>query len=131
MEGPHVAEDVVKVIRNEILGFSTFLVREAEWPHEWQGRDVDGAVMLRGNARKDAPVVAATLQSGLDSRCAPHLFHSRFVMSQERPTHQEIRVPAHTARLNYVCQPCASFSTAPQPRSAVLYSSADSIPNNA
>ena len=67
-----VAEDVVKVMRDEILGFSTFLVRDVERPIVWQGRDIAGAVMLRGNARKDARTVANALQDGLDSRCAPY-----------------------------------------------------------
>lgn len=66
-----VPEDVVKVMRDEILGFSTFLVREVERPIVWQGRDIAGAVMLRGNARKDARAVATALQDGLDSRCGP------------------------------------------------------------
>lgn len=68
-----VAESVVAVIKGEILGYSTFLVREVERPLLWQGRDVAGSVLLRGNARKDARTVATTLQDGLDKRCGSHV----------------------------------------------------------
>ena len=64
-ENGTVTADVVRTIKQDILGYTTFLVRDVEYLDGLRA----GAVELRGNARKDPKEVAAVLTAGLTERC--------------------------------------------------------------
>jgi hypothetical protein len=67
-----VTADVVKVIKGEILGYSSFLVRDVRF---LDGVKL-GGVELRGNARQEPTAVADILRTGLAQRCAPPPMHA-------------------------------------------------------
>jgi hypothetical protein len=63
--GTTVSPEVVRVIKNDILGTSTFLVTESE---DMVDRFL-GGVRLKGNCRVEPRAAADTLARGLEERC--------------------------------------------------------------
>lgn len=65
-----VSQDVVRVIKREILGMKTFLITDVQFDEQpWRL----GAVTLRGNCRVEPRQAAHVLETGLKERCAPRL----------------------------------------------------------
>jgi hypothetical protein len=64
--GVEVTPDVIRAIKNEILGTSTFLVTETEDAFE----QFPGAVKLQGNCRVEPTEAQRVLTEGLEARRA-------------------------------------------------------------
>lgn len=73
-ENGTVTADVVRTIKQDILGYTTFLVRDVEYLEGMRA----GAVELRGNARRGPQEVASTLTAGLTERC-DHILRNSFL----------------------------------------------------
>ena len=63
-ENGSVSADVVRTIKQDILGYTSFLVNDVKYLDGSR----TGAVELRGNARKDPQAVADILAAGLTER---------------------------------------------------------------